>query len=87
MDLYRQFVGTFGGLKVQAVEAVAVNAMNICMVLFFFQGIAVVGKFFDSVAHERLLAVFIYGLDRGAIVFICEPSRALRLSGWTFAAG
>jgi hypothetical protein len=42
-------LGSFSSFGPHAVEALAVNVMNICMVLLFFQGIAVVAKFFESV--------------------------------------
>lgn len=42
-------LGSFGNFKAPALELVAVNAMNVCMVLFFFQGIAVVGRLFAAV--------------------------------------
>ncbi|MGZ3722070.1 MAG: DUF2232 domain-containing protein [Bdellovibrionales bacterium] len=41
-------LGTFGGFSSHALEAIAVNAMNVCVVLFFFQGIAVVTRFFET---------------------------------------
>lgn len=41
-------LGAFGGTHVQTLEALAVNALNVCVMLFFFQGIAVVAKFFES---------------------------------------
>ncbi len=37
-------LGKFGGFSNQAVEAVSANALNVCFTLFFFQGIAVVGR-------------------------------------------
>ena len=42
-------LGAFGNFQTPAVEAVSVNVMNVCMVMFFFQGIAVVGRFFTTV--------------------------------------
>ncbi len=42
-------LGAFGGIHVQVLEAIAVNTLNVCLMLFFFQGIAVVAKFFESV--------------------------------------
>jgi len=42
-------LGTFGNFQSHVLEAVAVNVMNISVVLFFFQGIAVVTKFFETV--------------------------------------
>lgn len=42
-------LGAFGDFKVRAVEAVSVNAMNVCLVLFFFQGVAVAMKLFAKI--------------------------------------
>lgn len=42
-------LGAFGDFHYHVLEALSVNAMNICLVLFFVQGIAVVAKFFESV--------------------------------------
>lgn len=42
-------LGAFGNFHHPAVEALAVNTMNVCMVLFFFQGIAVVSRFFAAI--------------------------------------
>lgn len=42
-------LGAFGGFVPPIVSAIAVNAMNVCLMLLFFQGIAVVAKFFASV--------------------------------------
>lgn len=42
-------LGAFGGHGLGALEAISVNVLNVCFVLFFFQGIAVVAKFFESV--------------------------------------
>lgn len=47
-------LGTFGGFGGAVAEAIAVNTMNICMVLLFFQGIAVVVKSFESVRMGAL---------------------------------
>ena len=41
-------LGTFGNFSAHSLEGVAVNVMNVCVVLFFFQGIAVVTKFFKT---------------------------------------
>lgn len=41
-------LGAFGNFHVPLFEALAVNALNVCVTLFFFQGIAVVAKFFES---------------------------------------
>jgi hypothetical protein len=51
-------LGTFGSFSSHVLEAVAVNAMNICIVLFFFQGIAVVARFFESVRLGMLWQTF-----------------------------
>ncbi len=42
-------LGAFGNVQRPWIEGVAANTMNICLVMFFFQGIAVVAKFFASV--------------------------------------
>lgn len=42
-------LGAFGGHGLGALEAMSVNILNVCFMLFFFQGIAVVAKFFESV--------------------------------------
>ncbi|MGE0529618.1 MAG: DUF2232 domain-containing protein, partial [Bdellovibrionales bacterium] len=42
-------LGAFGNLPWKPVEVVAVNVLNICFLLFFFQGIAVVAKFFETI--------------------------------------
>lgn len=41
-------LGAFGGFGKSGLEALAVNVMNVCILLFFFQGIAVVARFFES---------------------------------------
>lgn len=41
-------LGAFGGVSPKWLEAIAVNSLNVCMLLFFFQGIAVVTKFFEA---------------------------------------
>jgi hypothetical protein len=41
-------LGAFGGLAKMPVEAVSVNVLNVCFMLFFFQGIAVVARFFET---------------------------------------
>ncbi len=41
-------LGAFGGFEVRGVEATSVNILNVSFVLFFFQGIAVVAKFFEK---------------------------------------
>jgi len=40
-------LGAFGSFDVKGLQAVSANVLNVCFVLFFFQGIAVVGKFFE----------------------------------------
>jgi len=42
-------LGAFGGFVPPVAAAIAVNLMNVCLLLLFFQGIAVVAKFFASV--------------------------------------
>lgn len=39
-------LGSFGGFGGQVTEALSANVLNVCFMLFFFQGIAVVSKFF-----------------------------------------
>lgn len=41
-------LGAFGGFPVKGLETASVNLMNICLLLFFFQGIAVVVKTFAN---------------------------------------
>lgn len=41
-------LGAFGGFTNQAVQALAGNTLNVCFLLFFFQGVAVVAKFFEK---------------------------------------
>jgi hypothetical protein len=41
-------LGAFGGFAPHAVEAVALNGLNVCLLLFFLQGIAVVAKAFAT---------------------------------------
>lgn len=41
-------LGAFGGFAKAPVEAVSVNVLNVCFMLFFLQGIAVVGRFFET---------------------------------------
>lgn len=40
-------LGAFGSFEVKGLQAVSANILNVCFVLFFFQGIAVVAKFFE----------------------------------------
>lgn len=55
--------GSFGEAKIPALHGVAVNLFNICLVVFFFQGLGVVGKFFERIKlgwlWQTLLMVFI----------------------------
>lgn len=55
--------GSFKALDMAAVHSVGVNTFNICLVVFFFQGLAVVNKLFDSLKMgwfwQTLLMVFI----------------------------
>ena len=48
-------LGKFGGFVGPVAEATAANALNVCFMLFFFQGIAVVSRFFEKM---RLGAVW-----------------------------
>jgi len=41
-------LGKFSGYGNQAVEALSANALNVCFMLFFFQGIAVVARAFEK---------------------------------------
>lgn len=41
-------LGKFGGFSNQAVEAISANALNVSFTLFFFQGIAVIGRTFEK---------------------------------------
>lgn len=41
-------LGAFGGFPFKAFEAVSVNVMNVCLVMFFFQGIAVVARLMNK---------------------------------------
>lgn len=41
-------LGTFGGFHVHVVEILSVNAMNVCVGLFFIQGMMVLLKAFDA---------------------------------------
>jgi hypothetical protein len=41
-------LGKFGGFSNQPVEALSANALNVCFMLFFFQGIAVVARSFEK---------------------------------------
>lgn len=40
-------LGAFGGFAKKPVEIAAVNVLNVCALLFFLQGIAVVARFFE----------------------------------------
>ncbi len=42
-------LGKFGGFTNQVVEVVCANALNVCFMLFFFQGIAVVTRSFEKI--------------------------------------
>ncbi|MGE4131409.1 MAG: DUF2232 domain-containing protein [Bdellovibrionales bacterium] len=42
-------LGAFGGFEFRGVHSVSLNALNVCFVLFFFQGIAVVSRFFSRI--------------------------------------
>jgi uncharacterized protein YybS (DUF2232 family) len=41
-------LGAFGGIPWRAFEVISVNVMNVCLVLFFFQGAAVTVQFFNK---------------------------------------
>lgn len=41
-------LGSFGSFEVKGLQAVSANVLNVSFVLFFFQGIAVVSKFFEK---------------------------------------
>jgi hypothetical protein len=41
-------LGAFGGFHVRGLETVAINVMNVCLMLLFFQGIAVVARAFTA---------------------------------------
>lgn len=41
-------LGAFGGFEVRSLQALSANALNIIFVLFIFQGVAVVTRFFES---------------------------------------
>ena len=51
-------LGAFGGFKIAVVESISVNVLNVCFLLFFFQGVAVVTSFFDRLR----MGVFWQGL-------------------------
>lgn len=42
-------LGKFGGFSNQAVEAFSANCLNVCFMLFFFQGIAVISRSFEKI--------------------------------------
>jgi hypothetical protein len=41
-------LGAFGNFGHHILEAIAANTLNVCFMLFFFQGVAVVAKFFEK---------------------------------------
>lgn len=41
-------LGTFGNFSAHWVQAVSINVLNVCVLLFFFQGIAVVAKLLEK---------------------------------------
>ncbi len=41
-------LGAFGEFELKVLQSLSINVLNVCIVLFFFQGIAVVAKFFES---------------------------------------
>jgi hypothetical protein len=41
-------LATFGAWDIKPVEVIGANTLNICLMLFFFQGVAVVSRFFES---------------------------------------
>lgn len=40
-------LGSFGGFEIRGLQSVSANVLNVTFVMFFFQGIAVVAKFFE----------------------------------------
>lgn len=56
-------LGAFGQFGLRWLEMLAINVLNVCIVLFFFQGIAVVAKFFESMRMNQywqwVLMIFI----------------------------
>lgn len=42
-------LGAFGSFEVKWVETLSLNALNVCVLIFFFQGIAVVSRFFETI--------------------------------------
>lgn len=42
-------LGTFGGIGPKWVEVASINFLNLALMLFFFQGVAVISRFFNSV--------------------------------------
>jgi hypothetical protein len=42
-------LGAFGGFGIPAIEAVSANVLNVTFMLFFFQGIANVARFFENI--------------------------------------
>lgn len=47
-------LGAFGGFVGHNLEAGSINIMNVCVMLFFFQGIAVVSRFFETMRMDRM---------------------------------
>ncbi len=41
-------LGAFGQLGVKSLELVSVNVLNVTVVIYFFQGLAVLGKYFEA---------------------------------------
>lgn len=41
-------LGTFAKFGLKPVEVISINALNICLVIYFFQGLAVLGTYFEA---------------------------------------
>jgi len=53
-------VGAFSDLESEALKAISVNALNICVFLYFLQGMAVVGAFFRWQRFSPMFRPFVY---------------------------
>ncbi len=63
-------LGVLLALPVGAVKYVAVNCLIILMLVYFFQGIAIISFFFQKKESPALLKVFCYGLIAVQIYFL-----------------
>ena len=64
-------LGSFGSFDMPIFRGVAVNVMNLCVVLFFFQGIAVVGRFFENIRMSTFWqSVFMFVLIVQLFLFV-----------------